>query len=177
MPSPKPSPSANVAAFGSASSTSVNPDISLWSGAPITVHATLVLILAYILAHNCTKNAAEDLLNLINMLLFKPNNFPSSLYLFYKHLNIDTLEPVKLYFCKLCETPIPEEENLCPSCHQEKQHYFFELPLEQQIQRSLRDRIPFNIYSIDLKEKLHLNQPLQIYMTDMSTKNFLNQMV
>ena len=55
MPSPKPSTSANEAAFGSASSISVNPDISLYSGAPITVHATLVLILAYILAHNLTK--------------------------------------------------------------------------------------------------------------------------
>ena len=119
MPSPKPSASANEAAFGSASSSSVNPDFSLYSGVPITVHATLVFILAYILAHNLTKNAAEDLLSLISMLLLKPYNFPSSLYLFYKHLNVDTIEPVKHYFCKLCETPIPEEENLCPSCHQE----------------------------------------------------------
>ena len=109
MPSPK--RSASEAAFSSASSAFVNPDISLYPGAPITMHATLLLILAYILAHNVTKNAAEDLLNLINILLTKPNKFPTSLYLFYKVLNIDILEPVKHYFCKLCETPIPKEDD------------------------------------------------------------------
>ena len=39
----------------SASSASVNPGISLYPGAPVTLHAILLMILAYILAHNVTK--------------------------------------------------------------------------------------------------------------------------
>ncbi len=56
------------------------------------------------------------------MLLLKPDNFPTSVCLSY---NIDILEPVKHYFCKLCETPIPMEDNLCPFCYQLTIDYVF----------------------------------------------------
>ena len=127
----------SISSKESTQSQSNNLDSPLYPEAPISFHATLLLILAFLLSHNLTKNAADDLLTLIYMILPKPHNFPTSLYKFYKNLNIDVLEPIRHYYCQACQTLISNSEKICPnfSCQQESKEYFLELDLEHQVQR------------------------------------------
>ena len=50
-------------------SSNIDLDSPLYPGAPVTLHATLILILAFVLSHNITKDALADLLSLLNMVL------------------------------------------------------------------------------------------------------------
>ena len=119
-------------------------DLPLYREAPVSLHATLILILAFLLAHNITKEALADLLTLLNTLLPKLHNLPTSPYKFYKSLNIDMLEPVRHYFCPSCSKEISSDENVCPSCKKEKSHYFLELPLEEQVKRLFQQQCFFD---------------------------------
>ena len=120
----------------------VDLESPLYPGAPVTMYAALLLILAFVLNHNLTNEALADLLSLLNCLLLQPNLVPPSVYKFYKHLRITKAEVIRHYYCSTCEAPLDQSSGMncsnpfCQRTFPRKQNipYFLELPLEQQIQ-------------------------------------------
>ena len=99
------------------------PDLSspLYAGTPTTLHATVLLILAFPLSHKLTQEALTDLLLLINEIIIKPNCLPLSSYLFYNYLNIKLPSVTRHYYCRSCEQPLDLNlSKTCPNqmCHQ-----------------------------------------------------------
>lgn len=84
-----------------------DPGSCLYTGAPLTVHAALLLIMAFVIRHNLTNAALTDLLTLLNMLLLQPNKMPNkmpkSAYKFYKYLNLNNIPH---FYCSKCEHPL-----------------------------------------------------------------------
>lgn len=116
-----------------------NLEFPLYPGASLTVHTTLLLILAFVLSHNLTNQALSDLLSLLNVILLQPHHLPTSTYKFYKYLKINKAEATRHYYCSACETPLEPGAEVCPngSCRQQvlqNTPYFLQLSLEQQIQ-------------------------------------------
>jgi len=120
------------------------PDLEspLYSGAPVTMYAALLLILAFVLNHNLTNEALADLLSLLNIVLVQPNLVPPSVYKFYKHLRITKANSIRHYYCSSCEKPLDQSSGMkcsnssCQHIFPREQNipYFLELPLDQQIQ-------------------------------------------
>lgn len=56
----------------------------LYNGCELTAESAHLLISSFSYRHHLSGQAQEDLLQLLQMLLPKPNNLPTSLYLFHK---------------------------------------------------------------------------------------------
>ena len=121
-----------------------NPDLNvpLYPGAKITLHLALLLILAFTLSHKISNEAIEDLLSLLHAMLFPPSVLPTSLYKFFKLLNIKREDTIRCYYCPSCQHPVddPNAANcLNSTCSKafstpSDLGYFVLLPLEKHIQ-------------------------------------------
>ena len=126
------------------------PDLNspLYTGAPITLHAILLLILAFALSHKLTQEALTDLLSLINEIIIKPHSLPLSSYLFYKYLNIKVSTVTRHHYCANCEQPLEQKlpdtcpNDCCEHAFNQEPPYFLELSLEDQL-KTLFERPSF----------------------------------
>ena len=99
----------------------------------------MVLILSYVIRFKLSGVALSHLLKLIQLLIPKNNNLPSSSYLFKKIFKDLTPDVVTHYYCSLCLLPCKEGVEHCENsaCKYNeavmKQSYFIEFPLKDQI--------------------------------------------
>ncbi len=122
-------------------------DSPLYGNAPVTLYATLLLILAFSISHKLTKDALSDLLSLLNVIILKPHSLPTSLYKFYSTLKLNKAASIRHYYCSLCEQLLDSNSSSkCPNplCGQTPKDppYFLELSLEDQL-RKLFERPSF----------------------------------
>ncbi len=78
----------NTAADNSTQLSDLQLNTPLYPGAKVTLHIALLLILAFSLCHKISNEALEDLLSLFREILIPPTVLPTSLYMFFKVLNI-----------------------------------------------------------------------------------------
>ena len=115
-------------------------DSPLYQGAPVTLYATLLLILAFSLSHKITKEALSDLFSLLNV---QPHCLPTSVYQFYKILKLDKAATIRHHYCLSCNQLFENKSSLkCsnPSCghilaKERELPYFLELSLEDQMKK------------------------------------------
>ncbi len=113
----------------------------LYHGSPITLGASLLLILAFAFRHGLTGTCLSDLLVLVSLHCPKPNLCITTLHLFRKFFSMLNC-PLKVHqLCSQCsflleghETPV-----LCAVCHSDltkpkAKSYFVEVPLVAQLQ-------------------------------------------
>ena len=81
-------------------------DVPLYPGAAITVKVALLLLLAFVVRHNLTKEAINDLLYLIDLLCPKPNKCCKSAYRFKKFFSFLIIPAEFKYYCQACIVPI-----------------------------------------------------------------------
>lgn len=118
----------------------------LFSGCPLSIRESLVLILLFSMRHNLTGECLADLLTLINLHCAIPNLCTSSLYLFRKHF-ADLKSPIVFHkFCSFCCNPLSECVVTCPVCKkvikEDNVSFFIECPIVSQLQALFR-RIGF----------------------------------
>lgn len=117
----------------------------LYNGCHLTAESAHLLISSFSYRHHLSGQAQEDLLQLLQMLLPKPNNLPTSLYLFHKGETISSGEIVRHYYCLRCFALIeePKTTTLCPNSLCRLQfcmgatNFFIGLPVEEQIRTLL----------------------------------------
>ena len=113
------------------------------NGCDLTAESAHLFISSYSYRHHLSGEAQEDL-QLLQMLLPKPNNLPTSLYLFHKCETISSGEIVRHYYCLLCTLiEEPKTTTLCPNSLCRLQfcmgatNFFIGLPVEEQIRTLL----------------------------------------
>ena len=117
-------------------------DIPLYPGATITVKVALLLLLAFVVRHNLTKEAINNLLYLIDLLCPKPNKCCKSAYRFKKFFSFLIIPAEIKYYCQACIVPInyPPVKicNICKTVFNlaKPPSYFVKLSISNQI-RSL----------------------------------------
>ena len=88
----------------------------LYPGASISLHAALILILAFVVNHKLSNEALEDLLSLLGTLSLPSNILPITPYMFYKYLNIKQSDILRHHFCPACSIPLDEgDTQTCPN--------------------------------------------------------------
>ena len=114
----------------------------LFSGARITVGASLLLLITFVMRHSLSGVALKDLLTLVDLHLISPNCFTrsmSTLRRFFKELK----NPVQFhYYCCFCYEYIGVERRACCTnkhCLQDltkknSLSYFIVIPLEPQLE-------------------------------------------
>ncbi|KAG8171808.1 hypothetical protein JTE90_006165, partial [Oedothorax gibbosus] len=90
-------------------------DIPLYSGSPITVIESVILVLVFFLKHSLTSACLSDLLTLIKMHCTLPNFCPKSVYLFKKFLACQQ-KVDNIYYCSTCYTTHKNAYSVCPQC-------------------------------------------------------------
>ncbi len=122
---------------GSANTASDNSELNapLYPGAKISLHI-------YSLCHKISNEALDDLLSLLREILNPPTVLPTTLYMFFKILNIKQTDTLRCYYCPSCQHPIDNPKTTkCPNstCSKTFQTssdlaYFVQLPLEKHVQ-------------------------------------------
>lgn len=122
---------------------------------PLTLNASVLLIKKFQMRHKLTQVAISDLLQLMKLHFPSPNCFPSSLFLFNKHLPL-LRDPLDYnFFCSRCLEELPQNDlSVCPNtaCKQSLTGLgaissFIELPLEPQLTTILQSKSPVMLYS------------------------------
>lgn len=124
--------------------TAEDPDGKpIYSGAQLTIAASMTLILTFALTHNLTGVTITDLLTLISLHCLHPHPFLRSLHYFQKYFK-DLRSPLVYHrYCSFCFTPITADQTTsrCPNtkCNRNLSEkgatsYFIEIPIVQQIQ-------------------------------------------
>lgn len=109
----------------------------LYSGAPLTVNESMLMIMALFVKHNLTKTCLADIINLINLHCIAENLIEYSLYKFKTYFNISLDEVFRKHFyCSVCPSEkLESEQDRCETCREKTQvSYFIELPFLNQLQ-------------------------------------------
>lgn len=129
-------------------SDSFNPDVEdevheaeepLFSGCPLTVTTSSVLLMQYKMRYGISDQALGDLLQLLSLHFPSPNHCISSLYLFKKQFEALKVTFKLHYFCNGCLEEFDDTAAVCPNTSCGKQisaknkSSFIEVPLEQQL--------------------------------------------
>ena len=90
----------------------------LYSGSILTTNTSSLAISSYISRHHLSKQAQEDLLQLLRLHVPSTTELlPSSLYSFKKNsvvYDLGSVEQVYHYFCPTCHVTLPDVK--CPAC-------------------------------------------------------------
>lgn len=107
----------------------------LYSGAPITVAQSMLLILSLVLKHNLTGTSIADIITVIN--LHCPNEAfqKNSLYKLRKYFSWSTDKFTKHYYCSVCTTSLVTKNSICETCQANRGiSYFIEMPFLKQLE-------------------------------------------
>lgn len=120
-------------------------DDPLYHDAPITVKESMLLLLSLMLRHNLNMTCIADIIKVIELhcpiVHFKAN----SLYKFKKFCNMGATNGIQKYFYfPKCLRDLEHDNNICPSCPQEKSSYFIQLPIIKQLKEMYRRRNFYN---------------------------------
>jgi hypothetical protein len=125
-------------------------DVPLYQGSTVLLSQAILLLTAFMLSTNTTKEGMQHLLSLLAILLPADNVLPRSKYLFRKFFHNNSAA-VKLY-CSVCFSPLDFAADAlsacCQSCHSisnyndlmDKGCFFMHLPLVGQLTDLLQTR-------------------------------------
>lgn len=136
--------------------------MKLYEGSSLSTEASHILISSYMCRHHLTRQAREDLLQLLQIHLPKENQLQSSLYTFYKLADHGRdITPDYHHYCSQCYTLLPSgSATVCPnqSCNavvnKESSNFFITVSIADQLQILLSSK-PINCM------KLHIQQHQQ----------------
>ena len=84
-------------------------ELSVYSGGPITLNASHLLVTAYVNRHQLSRSATDDLLKLISLHCPAPNRCFTSTHTLQAHKHSPALNDIPLvqhFFCSECNIPI-----------------------------------------------------------------------
>eukprot|EP00058_Branchiostoma_floridae_P004426 XP_002589914.1 hypothetical protein BRAFLDRAFT_81958 [Branchiostoma floridae] len=117
----------------------------LYPGAQLTYGESMVLIMAFILAHHLTSSAVVALLTLINLHTQWGSIFCASKYIFDKFFSLMNLTfPVtRHYFCRACFKNVSSDDKNCKACNSDLSSskatfYFLEMSVLSQLEAKFR---------------------------------------
>ncbi|KXJ13021.1 hypothetical protein AC249_AIPGENE28168 [Exaiptasia diaphana] len=119
----------------------------IYSGARLTLMASMLLVLTFSMKHSLTSDALSDLLILVELHCLSPNVFRTTTRLFNAFFK-DIRSPIEFhYYCisKSCYTYLSTNPpELCPTCHsslvgKKNCSYFVVVPIIQQLQALLNN--------------------------------------
>lgn len=107
-----------------------------YSGAPITVNESMLMILTLFVKHNLTKTCLADIISLINLHSIADNLIQNSLYKFTEYFDINLDETFqKHFYCSTCPSQeLESKHDQCGTCREGTQaSYFIQLPFLNQL--------------------------------------------
>ncbi|KAK3931698.1 Maintenance of telomere capping protein 2 [Frankliniella fusca] len=109
----------------------------LYEGSPLTVHDFMVSALSYAQSAHLTGASTAELINLIEMLLPKPNNLPKTSHMFKKYFEDNNNEIEVFFFCSNCWRSRQTQHDICDQCKgpNRKVNYFLSCSLSSQLKR------------------------------------------
>ena len=115
------------------------PDDKLYSGAPITSSSSAVLLLSFVFKHKLTREAFNDLLQVIEAHCPRPNSCKTSVKKLFEFVSKTKGDTVKHYFCSYCKAYYGKELNgncnICGRKIQKGAEFFLEVPIANQIEK------------------------------------------
>ena len=114
------------------------PDDILYSGAPLTSSASIVLLLTFVMKHKLTNEAFNDLLSVIEAHCPRPNNCKTSVKKLLEFVSQAKGDLEKHYFCDYCKAYFGKGTGNCNICGQtisKADGFFIEVPVEKQLQK------------------------------------------
>jgi len=110
----------------------------LFSGCPISLSSSMILIKKVQMRHKISQEALSDMLELMKLHFPIPNNFPGTLHLFNKELPFNSNGLQFVYFCSYCFGEIAESSAYCIHCdkclsQKGSISSFIEVPLQSQL--------------------------------------------
>ncbi len=93
---------------------------NIYSGSLLSSTTSNLTICSFICRHQLSKQAQEDLLQLIGLHVPVDTEFPTTLYKFRKNCNVDytaaSVEQMIHYYCPLCHAPVANKQiQTCPN--------------------------------------------------------------
>lgn len=124
----------------------------LYEGSQLSTENSLLLLNSYMCRHHLTRQAREDLLELVRLHLPKKNKLPSSLYLFQKTSDqIDAVVPNYHHYCPECYTLLQDSTTtLCSNecckttINFESSPYFITVSIANQLNTMLSRMYNYN---------------------------------
>lgn len=132
----------------------ISTDGFIYKGARLTVAASIIMILSFVLRHGLTGQALSDLLVLIEMHCLLPNLCRQTKKIFndfFKNIS----GPIEFhYYRTVCNTYIGCKKAQCPSCELAQKgsgqlSYFIMIPLIQQLQSLLDGGYDYDIVMLE----------------------------
>ncbi|XP_035681270.1 uncharacterized protein LOC118419094 [Branchiostoma floridae] len=140
----------------------------LYPGAQLTYGESMVLIMAFILAHHLTSSAVVALLTLINLHTQWGSIFCASKYIFDKFFSLMNLTfPVtRHYFCRACFKNVSSDDKNCKACNSDLSSskatfYFLEMSVLSQLEAKFR-RKDFYEAIVQQRQRLQKKCPTAI---------------
>ena len=121
----------------------------LFPGSSVSSVSSELAISSYISRHQLTKQAQEDLFDLLQLHVPEGSSIPSSVFAFRKYSVLNPLSAQHLcyYVCPLCYAALPDKFcDVCPnqscgkSLEQESLAYFFTISIAEQIKIILKSK-------------------------------------
>ncbi|CAG5102758.1 Protein of unknown function, partial [Cotesia congregata] len=106
-------------------------DDLLFTGAPINVRESMLLILTLLINHNVTMTCVEDIIRVIQLHCPREDLVKNSLYKFKKYFSLEQDNQVidNHFYCTTCERELESIDDNCPSCENTKNSYFITSPI------------------------------------------------
>ena len=131
-------------------------DVPLYSGAPISVAVSMLLIVTFAIRHSLTGLALVDLLTLVSLHCALPNQCASSMELLKKYF-MQLKNPIQChYYCTFCMEyqglSIPEDKLCKNRCclkdlgEKENSSYFIIIPLVCQLSDLIQSKYPYSFF-------------------------------
>ena len=124
----------------------------LFQDSVVSCISSELAINSYISRHHLTKQAQEDLLQLVQLHVPQDSSVPSSVFTLRKYslLNPVSAKHILHYMCPQCYTVLPDKNcDVCPndgcclSLDQETLSYFFTISIAEQLKIILKSKIHF----------------------------------
>ena len=112
-----------------------SPEQTLYPGSDLSVHDALVSVLSFAQTAHLTGTSLCNLLDLLHVLMPKPNNLPKTSHSFRKHFESNESELQLYYYCDGCWQKKASYQDKCHDCVKSKIRYFISCPIEPQLQK------------------------------------------
>ena len=124
----------------------------LYSGAPITITASVVLILSFVMKHHLTREAFRDLLQVIEAHCPRPNKCKTEIKKLFEFVSQAKGNIVRHFFCSYCKAYAckgTQDSQLNGTCHicgkslANTHGFFIEVPIVEQVQNFFQGKCSY----------------------------------
>ena len=109
--------------------------LQLFQDSDLSLNDSLICVLTFAQSAHLSGQDLCKLLDLLHVLMPKPNNLPESKHSFFKHFKNDTNEMKIYWYCNICWLWRKNAHDSCTKCKDSKVKYFIQCPLVPQLQK------------------------------------------